>query len=227
MPEFQVFFSYQVSSLFLWNEVMNDASNGATTLNGCFYVTWTPWCHWCCVNSSQITILQNFLLEIAFQDPLRILLESILLVTHRCFSITITILYIISMLAWLYVYCKNNQTAKETRITTLEIANVKSDLNNITTKMIKQVVWKIAAGDSWHNMQPNICFDVFERMLCYWNICLSCLSVEKGCDICVIWIFCGIITGDAFSCCDVFFKVVWPPCYIKRCCLPPSVISCR
>ena len=32
---------------------------------------------------------------------------------------------------------------------------------------------------------------------------------------------------DAFSCCDVFCKVVMGLCYIKRCCLPPSVISYR
>ena len=63
-----------------------------------------------------------------------------------------------------------------------------------------------------------------KSMLCGRNICLL---VEKGCGICVIWIFSIIIKDGAFSCYDNFFKVVLPPCYIKLCCLWHPVISCR
>ena len=57
---FKFFFSYQVSFLFLSNNVMNDESNDPKTFSWCFYVTWTPWCHWCCLLSLQTKVKSQF-----------------------------------------------------------------------------------------------------------------------------------------------------------------------
>ena len=57
------------------------------------------------------------------------------------------------------------------------------------------------------------------------NSCFLCSSAEKVYDICVIWFFCDTTNENIFSCCDIFCKVIWCLCYIKRCCLLHSVIS--
>ena len=64
-------------------------------------------------------------------------------------------------------------------------------------------------------------------MICIEVKRLSCLLAEKANDICVIRIFCRIVKEDALRYYDIRFKVVLCLCYIKRCCLSPSMISCR